>query len=101
MDKEIFISVSLPFQETAAPYSSLLDYITTILITLPMMSILITLNTGDINYNDITCNITRCTIKYMFFLIYALSKAIYLFVKSVIGKLDNNKVFISIVVHSF
>jgi hypothetical protein len=59
-----FISISLPFQETAAPFPSLLDDITTILITLPMMSILITLNAGDINYNELGGPLNICFFQF-------------------------------------
>jgi len=36
--------------------------------TKPIMAFLITLNTGDINYNDITLNINKWYFRYMFYL---------------------------------
>ncbi len=41
-----------------------------------IMTLLITLNTGEIAYNDITYNINKCNIKYMF-LLTVKSKVIY------------------------
>ncbi len=35
--------------------------------TLVKMTIIITLYTGDITYDDITYKVTKCHIKYMFF----------------------------------
>ncbi len=53
------------------------------------MTIHITLNTGDVTYNDNTYNISKCNIAYMFLSI-VLSKVIYkwnqLWVKSLQGK---------------
>ncbi len=44
--------------------------------TLLRMAILITLNTGDITYIDITYDIDKCNITYMF-LSTVLSKVVY------------------------
>ncbi len=60
------------------------------------MAILITLNTGDITYNDMTYNIDKCNITYTFpIYCYNLS---HFYVKSVISIVITSKLFISIVV---
>jgi hypothetical protein len=49
---------------------------TLLITTLLVMTILITLNTGDIIYNDMTCNINKCIITCML-LSTVISKVIY------------------------